>query len=104
MVTARKTVIVVLCLAFFTGLGALACLETSYWGNLPKTADEASGRVHQVTVSHGSIRYATQQEVETLGVAKQWALIATVCGLTAGILNFKYRDFTPPKRLSIHSP
>jgi hypothetical protein len=43
------------------------------------------------------IVYGTKQEFQCLSVAEKFLPLAGVGGLIAGILNFKYGDFSPLK-------
>lgn len=94
----RKTAIVALCAIFLAGLGAAIGLDLYYFSNLPKQPEPASGRVHRLTVSHGSVRYGSQVEVHRIHQVETCAIVATACGVIAGILNFVYRDFSLPGR------
>ncbi len=95
MVTIRKTAIVLLCLVFFTGLGTVIFLELYYASHLPQAPEVRVGRVHQVTVNHGFVVYATSAQLHLLRAARRCLPIACLCGLIAGLLNFKYGDFPP---------
>lgn len=93
MVVIRKILIIVLCLVLFTTLAFLICVDAYYWRNLPRTVEVQTSRVFQLVVSHGSIRYATQSEVDLLRNAKTLFSVGIFCGFLAGIINLKYKHF-----------
>ena len=95
-VTIRKIAVIVLAVAFFAGLGNVIYLDQYYFSYLPKEPDKKEERIHQIIVSHGSIRYATQQEVDRVRRAETWAIVTSIGGIAAGILNAKYRIFKQP--------
>jgi len=90
---ARKITVGALCALFVIALAWLISIELHYFSKLPTNPDYSLGRVHQIIVSHGSVRFATQGEVDRLRFAKIWAAIGSVCGIIAGFLNLAYRDF-----------
>jgi hypothetical protein len=100
MVTIRKITIILFCFIFLVGLGTVISLELYYSSHLPRVPDGQTGRVNQMTVNHGFVVYGTKREFQLLRVTKEGLPLVCICGLIAGILNFKYRDFTPPKSLS----
>ncbi len=95
MVAFQKAVIVALCAMLVAGLGAAVFFDQYYYVNLPSDPDQKVGRVHQLTVNHGAVRYGTQEEVNRFRLAKTYALIGLVCGGIAAILNVNYRVFAP---------
>ncbi len=94
--TLPKLAIIFLCSFFFVGLAAVICLEIYYSSNLPRAADKQRGAVYQMTVNHGFIVYATKGEFELLKTAREFLPIACICGLAAGVLNFKFKVFSSP--------
>jgi hypothetical protein len=94
--TLLKLVIVLLCFLFLLGLSTVICLELYYSSNLPRVADKQEGFVYQMVVNHGFIVYGTKGEFRLLGVAREWLPVACICGLAAGVLNFKYKAFSLP--------
>lgn len=102
MTPIRKCVIVTLCAIFFIALVAAITLDQYYSASLPKEPNETSGNVHQLTVSHGSVRYGTQQEIDQLHRVKEWEMIGIVCGIIAGTLNAMYRDFSIFRKPGAH--
>jgi hypothetical protein len=100
MVTIRKITIVLFCFIFLVELGALIGLEIYYSSDLPRIPNEQAGRVYQMTVNHGFVVYGTKQEFQLLSVTKKCIPLGAICGLIAGILNFKYRDFASPAKKS----
>jgi hypothetical protein len=88
MVKLRKIAIVTLCVIFVAGLGAAICLDLYYFANLPREPTQMSGRIHRLIVSHGSVHYGTQQEVDRIPRIEAWPLIGAACGLITGVLNF----------------
>lgn len=100
MVTIRKITVILFCFIFLVELGALIGLEIYYSSDLPRIPNEQAGRVYQMTVNHGFVVYGTKQEFQLLRVTRKCIPLGGICGLIAGILNFKYRDFASPARKS----
>ena len=98
MVTIRKCLIVLLCSIFIAGLGAALFLNMFYSSHLPGVPDEKAGRVYRMNANR-FIVYGTKQEFQRLRVAETCLPIAGICGVIAGILNFKYRVFSPPRSI-----
>jgi hypothetical protein len=94
MVTIRKITIVLFCFIFLMELCALIGLEIYYSSDLPQIPNEQAGRFYQMTVNHGFVVYGTKQEFQILKVTRKCIPLGGICGLIAGILNFKYRDFS----------
>ena len=77
---------------FVAQLLAAVWIQISYSSNLPRVPDDKAGRICQIVVNHGSIRYGTQRELDILRtvdglqpVAILLFLLAIVLGLTWGI-------------------
>jgi hypothetical protein len=95
MVIIRKTLIVLLGSIFIAGLGTVLFLNAFYSSHLPGAPDKEAGRIYQMNANRFTV-YGTKQEFQRLSVAEKWLPFAGICGLIAGVLNFKYRDFSPP--------
>jgi hypothetical protein len=74
-------------------LGYVISSDLYYWKMLPKSPDYSSGRVNEIVVSHGSVRYGTVAEENAMHIAGTLAVFACSAGLIAGILNSVYKDF-----------
>jgi RHS repeat-associated protein len=61
-----KMIIVILASVFFVALGRGIYLEMSYAARLPRIADPSSGRIHQISVQHGTRVFASNSEVADL--------------------------------------
>jgi hypothetical protein len=96
----RKAIVVVLLATFALGMATVIWLDSWYYSHLPRMPDTKVGRTNEITVSHGSVRYATQLEVRWLRSAKIGFLLALGCGIAAGLTNAVYRDFRPPTTLA----
>ncbi|HXR46668.1 MAG TPA: hypothetical protein VN784_04440 [Candidatus Limnocylindrales bacterium] len=96
MVTIRKIIITLLLSIFIAELSAVLFLNVSYSHHLPKAPDEKTGRIYRVNANR-FIVYGTKQEFQRLNIAEKYLPFAAICGLIAGILNFKYKDFHSPK-------
>jgi len=96
MVTIRKVLIVLLCFVFFAGLGTVVSVHFYYSSHLPRVPNEQSGHIYKMTVNHGFIVYGTERESQLLNLAEKSFPLSCICGLIAGVLNFKYRDFSTP--------
>jgi len=92
----RKVLIVLFLLIFFADLGTVLILNVSYSSHLPKASDEKAGRIYRMNANR-FIVYETKQEFQRLTVTEKFLPLAAICGLIAGILNFKYGDFPPLK-------
>ncbi|MGH6840049.1 MAG: hypothetical protein ACREDT_14915 [Methylocella sp.] len=93
MVTLLRAIVVLLCICFFAGLGYVIYIDIHFWSSLPPSTDEAGGRVHEIIVMHGSIRFGTEAEVETLHFARKSGLISGIFGFAAVIINAVYKVF-----------
>jgi hypothetical protein len=93
----RKVLIALLLLIFFADLGTVLFLNVSYSSHLPQDSDEKAGRIYRMNVNHGFVVYGTKQEFQRLNLTEKFLPLAAICGLIAGILNFKYGDFPPLK-------
>jgi hypothetical protein len=87
----RKNLIVLLLSIFIAELGTVFFLNVSY-SHLPGAPDEQAGRIYRMDANR-FIVYGTKQEFQRLSVAEKCFPFAGICGLIAGILNFKYRAF-----------
>jgi hypothetical protein len=91
--TIRKILIILLCLVFLMGLGTVISIHLYYSSRLPRVPNEQDGHIYRMVVNHGFIVYGTEQEYRFLGIAEKTLALSCICGLIAGILNFKYEDF-----------
>jgi hypothetical protein len=95
----RKTFIALLLLIFVAEFCTVFYLNTFYSSHLPGAPDEKTGRIYRMNANRFNV-YGTEQEFQRLSVAEKFLPIAGVCGLLAGILNFKYGDFRSLKPAS----
>ncbi len=100
MATIRKTLIVLLLTIFLVEFGTAFFLSVYYSSHLPGMPDEKSARIYKMDANRFTV-YGTKQEFQRLTVAEKYLPLAGICGLIAGILNFKYGDF-PPTVTSIY--
>ena len=91
MKTLRKALVLALCAIAGLGVVVPVVLDTYYFGTLPRQPDLVSGRVHRITVSHGSIRYGTAKEQKRLAYALILFYVGFGCGLAGGLLHFYNR-------------
>lgn len=98
MVTIRKTLIVLLLSIFIAEFGIVFFLNVFYSSHLPGAPDKQAGRIYQMNANRFTV-YGTKQEFQRLSVAEKCLPFAGICGLIAGILNFKYRDFAHKSEL-----
>jgi hypothetical protein len=61
----RRTVLAVLFGTFLLCVGASVFIHLYYYETLPRAPDEGAGRTLKMEVNHGSVRYASGQEVRT---------------------------------------
>ena len=65
-------------------------IHISYSSYLPRTPDEKSGHIYQMTVNHGFIRYGTEQEFHTLKMVEDFQMIAALAFLLAVVLSMSW--------------
>jgi hypothetical protein len=82
----RKAFMVLLLLHFLSGVAGIVFLHIWYDAHLPAAVDLPSGRTHQITVQHGSIRYANQGEISIFRFAQIWSGFGVVSFLILGAL------------------
>ena len=68
-------------------------IQLSYASNLPKVPDEKVGRIYRMEVNHGSVRYGSEREIQTLKWTENCQMITMVFFLIALVLRVKYDDF-----------
>jgi len=78
------------------GLGTVIGTHLYYSSRLPRVPNEQDGHIYRMVVNHGFIVYGTEQEYRLLGIAEKIFPLSCICGMVAGILNFKYGDFSTP--------
>jgi hypothetical protein len=93
MTTLTKAIVASLCVCFFIGLAYVIYFETHLWTSLPLSPDEMVGRVHKIVIMHGSIRYGTEAEVESLQVARKVFFISGAIGLALVITKLFSKSF-----------
>src|ERR1700683_3457887 len=62
----RKTMIYSLLGLYLILVAISVWTDTSYFSKLPRTPDEKTGRIYRMVVSHGSVRYSSNRELENL--------------------------------------
>jgi hypothetical protein len=68
-------------------------IHISYSSYLPRTPDEKSGHIYQMTVNHGFIRYGTEREIQALKMVEDFQPIAILSFLLAGVLGMSWGIF-----------
>jgi hypothetical protein len=53
---------------FFLSLGIAVYMDLSYAAEMPRSLEPTTGRIHQLRVNHGSIRYVSQRELQLFDV------------------------------------
>jgi len=69
---------------------ALCTADLGYYLYLPRTPDDKSGRTNRIVVSHGSIRFASQAEVDFRDRLLRNALIPVILFFAAYFLGLKW--------------
>jgi hypothetical protein len=85
-----KIIIISLLGCFATWVIAFAWLHISYASNLPDAPDAKVGRIYQVVVNHGFVRYGTEREIRTLRWVENSQPIAIACFVVAGIVGLRF--------------
>jgi hypothetical protein len=94
MATIRKILIVLLLSIFLVEFGTDFFLNAYYSSHLPGVPDEKAARIYRMNANRFTV-YGMKQEFQCLSVAEKYLPLAGICGLIAGILNFKYGNFPP---------
>ncbi len=89
--TIPKLAALLLVAVFVVALGRAIYLDTLYAARLPRAPDPSAGRVHEVSVQHGTHVFASDSEVRDLRNSKIMMDFAVLAGLGAVILNVKFR-------------
>jgi hypothetical protein len=102
MAKVRKVILGILFAIFALSIAAAVWIHCSYYSNLPKAPNIETGRMSEIVVMHGSVRYGTEQELQAfknLPVAESLGamclIIAIIWGLIAG--DFQIRKSQPVK-------
>ncbi len=88
-------------MAFALTLLSSICIETSYFRYLPRLPDENFGRTNRIVVSHGSVRYGSEREIQLLGSINKFAPFAGILFLAALAFGIKSGDFHVKKGWNI---
>ena len=99
----RKIVRAVVLTAFVAHLVLFFWMDSYYWSNLPKAADEQTGRTSRIVFHHGSVRYASERESHALKLAESaWPF--TILGFFVVVMwGFVSGDF-PIRGRTNHEP
>jgi hypothetical protein len=89
----HKIIIALLLGCFVMWIVFFAWIHLSYAANLPSKPDDKTGRIYQMVVNHGSMRYGTERDVRTLRIAGESQPFAIVLFFAAGILGFRWGIF-----------
>jgi hypothetical protein len=68
-------------------------LDTCYFKDLPRTPDPQTQRVHRVVVSHGSVRYGTEEQIRRFALAQSFMPPAAFLFCVAVGLGLVWGDF-----------
>ena len=89
----RKMIITVLAVTFGAYVFLVAGIDLSYYLWLPKNADISTARTHQIVVSHGSIRYGSEHELQFRAIVMRMMPVAMAFFFSALLLGLKWRLF-----------
>ena len=107
MVRLRKALVILLLCGFAAWLLFFCWAHLSYASSLPTAPNQKEGRVYQMSVNHGSVRYGTEREIRTLRWAENSQMLAIVFVVAAIILRVRYDDWkqgSGSARVSIQAP
>ena len=90
MLIARKIIIGLFAFCFVTWVITAIGLQLYYYSNLPRTPDQKTGRIYQIVVNHGSIRYGSEQEIRVSQVVDNCQMPAIFLFVTAILIGLKY--------------
>ncbi len=82
----RRVLIGLLLAGLFYALGRSFYLNAVFATTLPRKPDPASGRVHAITVQHGTHVFASDEDMRTLNGTQRDIMLGGIAGLTAGLL------------------
>jgi hypothetical protein len=97
-VAIQKMVVIILFLFGFAIFAFNIYIDQYYMLYLPHSANQASGRVHQMLVSHGSLRFGTEEEVAKLKLSTRLSGIFSPFGVLAMALASLWGVFQQKQR------
>ena len=97
----RKYVMSALLLVFFAGLLSDTYTHLSYWANMPRTPDPATGRVFHIYVNHHTLVYVTERERDRAEFVFTFVGYGTFA--VAVLLAFATVYWTDPSRPTVSS-
>jgi hypothetical protein len=83
MKVARQTLIVLLMCGVFSSVLAGTYVHLSYSGSMPRTPQPEYGRIHPLTVNHGTLVYVNQKELDRANFVFHDVLIFGMCSVLA---------------------
>jgi hypothetical protein len=97
-VTIQKVVVIILLLFWFAIFAFNIYIDQYYMLYLPHSENLASGRVHEMLVSHGSLRFGTEEEVAKLKLSERLFGIFSPLGVLAMALASLWGVFQKKQR------
>jgi hypothetical protein len=89
----RKKIVTLLAVAFGAYVFLIVGIDLSYYLWLPRKPDAGTARIHQVVVSHGSVRYGSERELRFRAVVLKMMPVPMMLFFTALLLGLKWGVF-----------
>jgi hypothetical protein len=93
MLKLRKAVLGVLIGSFVACVAAAISIDQYFYLSLPRFADEKTGHVCKLVVSHGSVRYGSQGELHALQAVQEVFPMGAILFLAAVLLGLRWGIF-----------
>jgi hypothetical protein len=83
MKLARQTLIVLLVCGVFSSIGAVTYIHLSYGASMPRAPQPENGRIHRLSVNHGTLVYVNQHELDRANFVLHDISIFGMCSVLA---------------------